>query len=256
MMPFSQHEPKIALVTGAGRGLGRELALGLAAKGLKVAALGRNAGDLETLAQAAPGIRPVVADVADTGALRAAFERIEAELGPVDTLINNAAVYPHRDFLEESPESFMEVMAINFGGVAVCTMLALAGMVERGHGRIVNVATFADLKPAPLASAYSVSKGAARILTRAIQTDLEGRFPNIVINDWIPGALKTSMGIPDGIDPALAAKWGVALALWHDPALEGVTFVQDREHLPVLSLKRQLFNRVTGRVPKPRVLQV
>lgn len=254
MLEFETPQARIALVTGAGRGLGRELSLKLAAQGVQVAALGRKRADLVALAAEANGITPIEADVADIQSLRTAFERIDETLGPVDTLINNAAVYPHRDFLEETPESFMATININLGGPAACAMLALDRMVARGHGRIVNVASFAGRNPAHLSSAYSVSKGAALILTQAMVTDLGDRFPDIVISDWIPGALNTSMGIPDGIPVEQAAGWGARLAMLRDRDLNGVTFLRDSEQMPPLSMKRRVFYKLTGQTPKPRRL--
>lgn len=256
MPPETPPAPAIALVTGAGRGLGRALALELAARGLRVAAMGRTGADLETLAQqeGQGRIYPVVADVADAQALRAGFEAIDRDLGPVDTVINNAAVYPHRDFLEETPESFQQTLAINLGGMVAVSQLSLARMVEAGQGRIVNVTSYADRRPVQLSSAYSVSKGAGRILTRAMVADLGDRFPDIVINDWIPGALNTAMGIPEGHEVAEAAKWGAGLALWRARDLNGVVFVENREELPALSFKRRLFNKLTGQSPAPRVI--
>ncbi len=255
MTPFGTHEPTVALVTGAGRGLGREMVLHLAAKGLKVGALGRTRADLDSLAaEVGEAVLPLEADVADPGSLARAFAELDAAFGPVDTLINNAAVYPHRDFLDETPESFMATVQINLGGIVACSQLALERMTARGTGRIVNVATFAGDNPTYLASAYSVSKGAARILTKAMVRDLGDRFPDIVITDWIPGALNTGMGIPEGHDPAEAARWGVALALLHDPGLNGALFVEKAEKLPHQSLKRRIFYRLTGLGPKPRQL--
>lgn len=256
MLEFTDFTPKVAVVTGAGRGLGRDLVRVLAAQGVSVAALGRTGADLEALAGEDHGTRvlPVQADVGDPDSLRAAFQRVDAELGPVDVLINNAAVYPLVDFLDESPESFAQALNINVSGVASCSKLALERMVPRALGRIVNLTSFAGKAPAHMSAAYSVSKGAVRILTEAMITDLGDRFPGIVINEWIPGALQTPMGTPDGIETAQAAKWGAALALWHDPALTGVVFVKDRESLKQLSLKRRLFNKATGRTPRPRVL--
>jgi NAD(P)-dependent dehydrogenase (short-subunit alcohol dehydrogenase family) len=250
--------PAIALVTGAGRGLGRALALELTQRGMTVAALGRNLVDLNALVDEAPAgrILPLVADVADPIALTAAFNEIDYRLGPLDTLINNAAVYPHRDFLAETPASFAATMSVNLGGTATCAMLALERMVQTGRGRILNVTSLADIRPTHLSSAYSVSKGACRILTRAMVVDLADRFPDIVINEWIPGVLNTDMGLAEGNDPKLAARWGAALALWRDPAITGATFIEDREQLSVLSWKRRLFNRVTGQHQLPRVVRV
>lgn len=255
MPPPPDPEPRIVLVTGAGRGLGRALTLELAGRGLTMAALGRNRADLDALAAETKGrIHPVLADVADPDALRAAFAEIDVALGPVDTLINNAAIYPHVDFLDETPESFAATMAVNLGGIVACSMLALERMTQTGFGRIVNVTSFADRRPTHLASAYSVSKGAGRILTRAMVADLGDRFPNIVITDWIPGALNTAMGIPNGHDPAEAARWGASLALWRDPTLNGATFVEDTEMQEPTSLKRRLFDRFSGhRNPARRI---
>lgn len=254
MSQLNEDPARVAIVTGAGRGLGRDLARQLAAKGLRVAALGRTQHDLLSLAAEYEDgqILPITVDIADIEALRAAFMQIDDKLGTLDILMNNAAVYPHRDFLDETPESFRDVVNINLGGTVNCSLLALERMVARGRGRIVNVATFAGNRPTYLASAYSVSKGACRILTEAIVRDLADRFPDIVITDWVPGALKTDMGIPDGIAPDVSARWGVSLALWHNPDLNGVTFVQDCEHLPPLSLKRRLLNFATGRKQAPR----
>jgi NAD(P)-dependent dehydrogenase (short-subunit alcohol dehydrogenase family) len=229
----------IAVVTGAGRGLGRALALELIARGQPVAALGRDKAALDSIA----GALPVVCDIADPKAVRAAFARITAE-APVTILINNAALYPRRDILDETAESFAETVAVNLGGLVACTRAGLDGMVERGTGRILNVATFADVAPLPASAAYSVSKGAARVFTRALIADLGDRFPGIVINDWMPGALNTRMGIPDGLAPEQAARWGATLALWHDRSLTGTTWEGDREIPPPRSLKRRLADRL------------
>lgn len=248
-----------AVVTGAGAGLGRTLALRLAREGLNVAGIGRGKGPLDEVAaevkMASQGrFEAIVADVADPAAVEVAFAGIAERLGPVTLLINNAAVYPRRDILDETPESFMATMAVNLGGPLACCHAVLPGMVETGIGRIINVVTFADLGPAPMAAAYSVSKGAQRILTRALVADLGDRFPGIVISDWIPGALRTGMGIPDGLDPAEAAEWGVRLALWHDPGLNGVTFDRETEVLEPKSLKRRLLERMLGQRLAPRKL--
>ncbi|RLK07347.1 SDR family oxidoreductase [Ruegeria conchae] len=238
----------IAVVTGAGAGLGRELCRTLIAEDIRVAGIGRNPEQSTAVAtELGDGFMPVTADVSDPEAVARAFEDITATLGAPTILINNAAVYPRRDILDETPESFMQSVNINLGGVFYCCHAVLPGMVERGYGRIVNLSTFAHIAPAPTAAAYSVTKGAAQTLTKSLIADLADRFPDIVINDWIPGALKTRMGIPDGIEPAEAAKWGVRLALWHDPMLTGRLFDQDTEFLEPISLKRKILNKITGK---------
>ena len=242
----------ITVVTGAGGGLGRALARELAGRGHVVAGFGR---DMAALAQTGAGLPPdlflpVAVDVADAAAVSRAFAAID----PVSRLINNAALYPRRDFLDETAETFMATIAVNLGGTAACTRAALTGMVERGRGRILNVATFADVAPLPASSAYAVGKGAARILTRALIADLGDRFPHIVINDWMPGMLATRMGIAQGLPPEVAARWGATLALMDDPGLTGTTWEMDRELPPPRSLRRRLLDRLTGRRPPSRRL--
>ncbi|GGL56426.1 SDR family NAD(P)-dependent oxidoreductase [Wenxinia marina] len=243
----------IAIVTGAGRGLGRALALELARRGVRVGALGRDPAALDALAGESEGILPLIADVADPAAVAAAFAQARAH-GPVRILVNNAAAYPRRDILDESADSFMATVATNLGGTVACTREALADMTDAGVGRILNVATFADVAPLPASAAYAVSKGAARIFTRALVADLGDRFPGIVVSDWMPGMLATSMGIADGLDPAIAARWGAALALWHDRSLNGTVWEMDRELPPPRSLKRRLADRVTLRRVEARRL--
>lgn len=245
---------EIAVVTGAGSGLGRALAVALCAKGLRVAGLGRRAEALEQTAKlAGDGFLPVVADVADPAQVRAAFETIRA-VAPVSRLINNAAVYPHRDMLDETGESFMQTVAINLGGTVACTAEALKDMTTSGRGRILNVSSFADMHPLPCSAAYSVSKGAVTTFSRALVADLGDRLPKIVINTWMPGMLNTEMGLAEGLDPAVAAKWGAGLALWEDPSLNGAVFEMDREVLPPRGLKGRLKDAVRLKRRKPRVI--
>ena len=167
---------------------------------------------------------------------------------------NNAAVYPRLDFLDETPASFMSSVAINLGGMVACSHAVLGQMVDKGYGRILNVSTYADLAPIPASSAYSVSKGAARILTRALVADICDRFPDIVINDWMPGMLATEMGVAEGLDPAVSARWGVSLGLWHDQSLTGTVWERDTEQLPARSLKDRVKDLLLMRKRRPRVL--
>ncbi len=239
----------ICVVTGASGGLGRALAATLVAQGQRVVGLGRREAALQaSKTLIGDGFEPMTCDIADPAAVAASFARIEA-MAPISVLINNAAVYPRRDILDETPESFAATVAINLGGTVACTRAALTGMVARGEGRILNVATFADIAPLPASAAYSVSKGAQRIFSRALVADLGDRFPGIVISDWLPGMLATSMGLPGGLPPETAAVWGAELALWRDPTLNGTVWERDRELPPPRSLKRRVADRLLLRRP-------
>ncbi len=242
-------------VTGAGSGLGRAMAQQFCAQGFQVAGLGRRADALEdTAGLCGNGFHPRVCDVSSPDAVAQCFASLVADLGPLAVLVNNAALYPRRDFLSETPQSFAQTMDVNLGGLVACSHAALQDMVPRGAGRILNVATFADLNPLPASSAYSVSKGAARILTRALIADLADRFPGIVISDWMPGMLRTRMGIPDGLPPETSAAWGVKLALMADQSLTGTTFEMNKEILPPRGLKGKIKDLVLMQRRKPRLL--
>ncbi len=246
----------LVIVTGAGSGLGRALAVAFCAEGFTVAGTGRRPDALEETRALCRGgtFLPTPLDVSDAQEVARVFTTLNAENGPIAILVNNAAVYPHRDLLDETPESFLHSVNINLGGVLTCSLAALRAMTETGRGRILNVSTFADLAPLPASSAYAVSKGAARILTRAMVADLADRFPGIVISDWMPGMLQTGMGIPEGLPPAQAACWGVALARSSDPSLTGTIFEMDREVLPPRGLKSRVKDMLLLRSHRPRRL--
>lgn len=237
---------EIAVITEASWGLGQALALALVRRGIAVAGIARDSFSTE-------GVLSVTADVRDPAEVAQAFDQIRNRLGPPTILINNAETYPDRDILDETPETFMDTLRLNLGGAFNCCHAVLPDMVSNGRGRIVNVVTLADVSPAPLAACYSVSKGALRILTRALVADLGDRFPGIVINDWIPGTHQPRRGIPNGVEPDLAAEWGAKLSLMKSPALNGLVFLRDREYLPPRSLKRRVKDRVLGQ-GRPRIL--
>lgn len=257
---MARNDPRIlgglAIVTGAGAGLGRALARNLAMRGMRVAGIGRNMAALNDTGTDLPTGRfhPIIADMADPDAVTRAFDQAR-EIAPLTLLINNAATYPRRDFMDETGDSFMATVATNLGGTVAASRAAMDQMAETGFGRILNVATFADIAPLPASSAYATSKGAQRIFTRALIADLADRFPDVVISEWMPGMLATAMGIPDGVPPDQAARWGAELALWHDPELTGSVFEMNSEILPPRGLKSKLKSALMlRRGPKPRVI--
>lgn len=231
---------EIAVITEASWGLGKELALALVRRGIAVAGIGRELFEAE-------GILSIAADVRQPEEVASAFDEIRDKLGVPTILINNAETYPDRDILDETPATFMDTVQLNLGGAFNCCHEVLPAMVASGSGRIINVVTFADVSPAPLAAGYSVSKGALRILTRALVSDLGDRFPGIIVTDWVPGTHRPRKGVPDGVDPAVAAEWGATLALLRQPDMNGRVFLRDREHQPPRSLKGRVKDRVLGR---------
>jgi len=176
---------RVALVTGASSGIGAAVAGRLLAEGARVASL-----DLHP--SAAEGVLAVTGDVSSSADVDAAVARVEAELGPVDVLVCAAGV-PGRSLrtVEVDDEEWRRVLAINTDGVFYCNRAVIAGMVERGRGRIVNVASIAGKEGNPMAAAYSTSKAAVIALTKAIGKDLA--TSGVVVNCVAPAVIETPM---------------------------------------------------------------
>lgn len=248
--PADEH---LAVVTGASDGLGRALSVAFCRRGVRVVGVARRVERLMETEQLCGSscFSYFAADVAATARIGEVFAEVEERIGPVTILINNAAVYARADFLSATAEHTLGQIAINLNGSVNCASAALRHMAARGRGRIVNVSSFAGEGPVPGSLGYSVSKAALRALTRALTAETRDRLPGIVISEWIPGVLNTSMGRAGGIDPEVAAEWGVSLALADDPDLHGATFVEDRELIPRRSLKGRVKDFVL-RIPPRR----
>ena len=128
------------------------------------------------------------------------------------------------------------------GGGAV-----LPAMMAQTSGRILVVGSFADIAPIPDSSAYSASKGALHALVKAINAELAGDFPDILVNEWVPGALNTGMGIPAGLDPELAAGWGLDIAATGAGGPSGSIYVGNQLQVAPVSLKRRIVGKLLGR---------
>jgi NAD(P)-dependent dehydrogenase (short-subunit alcohol dehydrogenase family) len=185
---------KVVVVTGAGRGIGRAVAAGFCADGATVIGIGRTQADLEETARACGGrMVCVTGDVAEGADVARLFAEADRH-GGAHVLVNNAALYPKTSLLESTHEEWRRVMDVNVSGMAHCCRVALRGMLARGHGRIVNVGSFAWKGPIPASSAYSASKAAVHVLTRALATEIDRqRYPDILVNELLPGIIRTAM---------------------------------------------------------------
>jgi NAD(P)-dependent dehydrogenase (short-subunit alcohol dehydrogenase family) len=165
---------KVALVTGAASGMGRLAARRLAAGGARVAALDVNEPGLRETRGDDERIRIWPVDVTDARAVAEAVRAVEAELGPVDRVMNAAAIMPTDRLLDQDPELVNRIMAINYGGTVNVTYAALPGMIERRRGDLVNFASVAGWMPSLHFGAYNASKFAVVAFTEVLHHENRG----------------------------------------------------------------------------------
>jgi 3-oxoacyl-[acyl-carrier protein] reductase len=186
---------KTAIVTGAGRGIGRATAIALAKEGVNVGLVGLTLSNLEKVAeelrQFQVKVAVATADVADLDSITNAVEKIRGELGAVDILINNAGTAKFGGFLDLSPEEWENIIKVNLMGVYNTTRAVLPEMIERKAGDIVNISSSAGQKGAPVTSAYSASKFGVLGLTESLA--LEVRKHNIRVVGLTPSTVATDL---------------------------------------------------------------
>lgn len=232
---------EVALVTGGSRGAGRAVALGLGAAGFAVAVVARSAGALdETRALLeGNGVRCVacVADVRDHNAVAAAVAAAEDTLGPISTVVNNAgtslAIGP---LWEADPGTWWTDIETSLGGAFNVCRSVIPGMIARGRGRILNVSSYAGLRPAPYQSAYGCAKAGLVSLTESLAASL--RPYGIQAFTVTPGFVRTSLTVRltespegrrwlpelqgrDGLDLDRFVRLTVTVALGHADVLSG-----------------------------------
>jgi len=187
---------KVALITGAGRGLGRAAAIAMAREGASVALLSRTQSELEetaALVEKAGGKALVLpGDVSDERAVRDAVGRTVAELGTIGILLNCAAIVgPAAPVHEVDPDDWNYTLAVNLGGLRQACQEAIPHMIREGGGRIINVTSGLAQIIMPLFGAYSVSKAGVDHLTRIMALELSGY--EIQVNGLDPGVMDTRM---------------------------------------------------------------
>ena len=173
----------VALVTGGGSGIGASVAERLRAEGAQVASL-------DPAGAASDGVLALAGDVSRSEDVADAVERAERELGPLDVLVCSAGI-PGASLrtVDVTDEEWRRVMAVNADGVFYCNRAVLPGMIERGYGRIVNIASIAGKEGNPMAGAYSASKAAVIALTKAIGKDVAQT--GVLVNCVAPAVVET-----------------------------------------------------------------
>jgi NAD(P)-dependent dehydrogenase (short-subunit alcohol dehydrogenase family) len=197
-------EGRLALVTGAGQGNGRAIAIGLAQAGAQVIVTDINpSGAAETVAliEAEGGRAAAHAlDVTDAQACKALAQRVEAELGQIDVLVNNAGILFRGGINDADAERNWErIMKVNVDGTFHPTYAFLPAL-RRTKGAIVNVASISAFRGQPGAIGYSASKGAVKMLTQSLAADLAK--DGVRVNAIAPGVIETPMTVYTRSDPA------------------------------------------------------
>ena len=193
----------IALVTGGAQGIGAACGKALAADGYHVVLADVQDGVMEQAA--ALGGTGMICDMSDADAILAMFDTIEADLGPVTALVNNAGVAMPGDFLSYDLAAFDKVISINLRGVFIALQRAAKTMVERGiEGAIVNMSSINSVVAIPAIPAYCASKGGVNQITKSGALALADK--NIRVNAVGPGSIDTEMMAGVNADPTAMAR--------------------------------------------------
>jgi NAD(P)-dependent dehydrogenase (short-subunit alcohol dehydrogenase family) len=182
---------KHAFVTGGGRGIGRAVAAALARAGVAVTVIGRGEAALREVVAAGEAAGYGIADVTDAAALGRQVTAAAAARGPIAILVNNAGSVATGAFVSADPAVFRTMWDVHLMGAVHATQAVLPGMIERGFGRVVNVASTAGLKGYPYVAAYCAAKHALVGLTRALATETAAR--GVTVNAVCPGYTDTEL---------------------------------------------------------------
>lgn len=201
---------RVAFVTGSTRGIGRAIAEQLLKSGAKVAVVGRDSSQAESVAlELGDGARGFGCDVLEADQVESALKAAEESLGPIDILVNNAGLTRDNILLRLTEEDWDTVLDANLKGAFLTTRLVIRGMMKRRWGRIINIASVVGIAGNKGQSNYAASKAGLIGFTRSVAREYASR--NVLVNCVAPGYIQTDMtrGLPEEARAALLE--GVAL---------------------------------------------
>ena len=195
-LPLVRLDGQVALVTGAGRGVGRAIALALGDAGATVAVCARSKDDVTAVAGEIAGRRGHAlafrCDVTERHEVEGMVAAVQDTLGPVDLLVSNAGQFgPVGPLAATDPDEWWQALEVNLRGPVYCARAVLPGMLARGRGRIVNVSSSAGLAATPMLSAYAVSKTALYRLSENLAAETRGH--GVTVFTINPGLVRTAM---------------------------------------------------------------
>ncbi|HLR69058.1 MAG TPA: 3-ketoacyl-ACP reductase [Virgibacillus sp.] len=192
---------KKAIITGAGKGIGRATALALAKEGVSLGLLARTEEDLKNVADEVKedgvDVAIATADVSSNEQVTSAIDKLLNELGSVDILINNAGIAKFGGFLELEVEEWEKIIQVNLLGMYYVTRAVLPKMIEQKSGDIINISSTAGQKGGPVTSAYSASKAGVLGLTESLA--MEARKHDIRVTALTPSTVVTDLAINQGL---------------------------------------------------------
>ena len=233
-------EHRIALVTGAANGIGRAIAERFAAEGARVVAV-----DREEIPDLGESVHPLPWDLSDTPALDDLVSEAEADVGPIDVLVNNAGIFRPALAVDLDLQSYNQVLAVNLHAPVFLASRVARGMIARGYGRIVNITSIHGRFGEERALAYDVAKGGLDQATRTLAIELSRH--GVLVNAIAPGFVATRMSIVDGQDE-LESEWFKTVYLEHGklPMRRHAAPAEIADHAAWLASERNTY--VTGHV--------